>query len=586
MFPFNLLDEEDDKQNGDESQFDGENLSLMPEPIVSENRPVDLSLKVVPENNPTASEGEPMASEASGNKKATSEEQLEKKRASSRAWHQKWESKAVLKKQKTGEAGDGEPAPKAKAAAKPKSSPKAKAAPVSVRSLMATREELLQEVIASSSPGPSTANDRDDAPDDDEEYTPTEPEQPDTEEKPPGDEPAPQEGRQLQGHHGLVPSFHASSRETPPVHSAPGQVFPYPFSANELLPLVSSLAGGTPTPSMAPPSSLSPSRRTSQSSMAMPGPFSRQSSTALDRPTESEEKLPAVPEEHAEPEGSTVPGESAPASRSTWEVFEMAKWAWPPAGASPNEVFLAQQTGAGNHREMRWKHMDEETRQEFRAATDDQWSKWVDSNAIEVLNLQDGRAAYQDLERKGELDRILKPRLVMTDENASLRTPTCPLPLKASSRIVIPGYKDLANLQGELRRDAPTGSRLAQRLLFCIAGAHPQWKLRSADVRAAFLKGDPYIKRTQYITGTGGSRGPRFQPCRMPGESVERCFWIGRCAKRMVATPESRAPSREVGTLHAGWRLVVLLAGRQEEPESRIGWHHCWPCGRPVVCRV
>ena len=72
----------------------------------------------------------------------------------------------------------------------------------------------------------------------------------------------------------------------------------------------------------------------------------------------------------------------------------------------------------------------------------------------------------------------------------------------------MPGYKDAANLQGELRRDAPTGSRLAQHLLFCIAGANSSWFLRSADVRAAFLKGDPYLKRTLYIKGTDGSKGP------------------------------------------------------------------------------
>lgn len=160
------------------------------------------------------------------------------------------------------------------------------------------------------------------------------------------------------------------------------------------------------------------------------------------------------------------------------------------------------------HKELRWSQMDETTREAFREATREQWSKWLENSAIEVLSLAESKSVLQDLERKGQLDRVLCPRLVLTDKNASLRTPSCPLPLKASSRVVIPGYKDVANLQGELRRDAPTGCRLAQHVLFCIAGANPSWFLRSADVRAAFLKGDPYLKRTLFIKGTDGSKGP------------------------------------------------------------------------------
>ena len=101
--------------------------------------------------------------------------------------------------------------------------------------------------------------------------------------------------------------------------------------------------------------------------------------------------------------------------------------------------------------------MDEETRQQFRIAAGEQWEKWIENGAIEVLPLHQSRTILQELERKGELDRVLQPRFVLTDKNASLRTPECDLPLKASARIVVPGYRDLANLQNELRRDAPTG---------------------------------------------------------------------------------------------------------------------------------
>eukprot|EP00435_Cladocopium_sp_Y103_P054053 s1186_g17.t1 len=197
-------------------------------------------------------------------------------------------------------------------------------------------------------------------------------------------------------------------------------------------------------------------------------------------------------------------------SQSTWELFEEAKWIWPTGSPTGSEVLEAQASGvsAGNHKELRWSGMDEETRNAFREAAVDQWQKWVENQAVRVLSLQQSRAVYQELERKGELNPILQPRFVLTDKNASHRTPTCPLPLKASARIVVPGYLDLANLRNELRRDAPTGSRLAQHLLFTIAAAHPSWYLRAADVRAAFLKGDPYIQRVLYIKETDVSRGP------------------------------------------------------------------------------
>lgn len=131
-------------------------------------------------------------------------------------------------------------------------------------------------------------------------------------------------------------------------------------------------------------------------------------------------------------------------SRGDWETYEVANWSWPSGGADMQEVLEAQ-TGGGNHKELRWSTMDEETRAQFRTAAEEQWSKWVENGAIEVLDLVQSRQIRQELERKGELDRILQPRFVLTDKNSGLRTPQCPLPLKASARIVVPGYRDLAN---------------------------------------------------------------------------------------------------------------------------------------------
>ena len=189
-------------------------------------------------------------------------------------------------------------------------------------------------------------------------------------------------------------------------------------------------------------------------------------------------------------------------SRSTVELFQRLGWQWPPG--SSNDVL----TTAASGKECNWHRMTDDVRDKFRHAAQEQWSKWEENDAIKVLSLAESRAIYQELERKGELQRVLQPRFVLTDKNSSYRTHDNDLPLKANARIVVPGYLDLANLRGELRRDAPTGSRLAQHVLFTVGSCYPSWKLLGADVRAAFLKGDPYISRELFIKSTDPKRGP------------------------------------------------------------------------------
>lgn len=85
-----------------------------------------------------------------------------------------------------------------------------------------------------------------------------------------------------------------------------------------------------------------------------------------------------------------------------------------------------------------------------------------------VLSPAESKAVMQSLERRDEMDRTLKPRFVLTDKNQTLRTETCPPPVKANARLIVPGFKDLENLRGELRKDSPTGSRVATpALLHC-----------------------------------------------------------------------------------------------------------------------
>ncbi len=77
----------------------------------------------------------------------------------------------------------------------------------------------------------------------------------------------------------------------------------------------------------------------------------------------------------------------------------------------------------------------------------------------------------------------------------------------AGARLIIPGCKDPAVWAGELRSDAPTGTRNSQHLL-CTLVASEEWILASADVRSAFLKGDPYVSRELYMRAPHGETGP------------------------------------------------------------------------------
>ena len=163
-----------------------------------------------------------------------------------------------------------------------------------------------------------------------------------------------------------------------------------------------------------------------------------------------------------------------------------------------------------SRKEYHWSKMSAEQRKLWGEAAIKGWLAYIDNRALDVLSLDESRKVRQRLAQAGELDKILQPRFVLTDKHDGLRTASHPLPVMASARIVVPGFRDRANLEGNLRKDAPTGSRLAQHFLFCVAAYHKDWVLMSADVKSAFLKGDPYMSRELYISGTNSRTNPEI----------------------------------------------------------------------------
>ena len=150
---------------------------------------------------------------------------------------------------------------------------------------------------------------------------------------------------------------------------------------------------------------------------------------------------------------------------------------------------LAQRRPRG---EIQWAALNEEKRRIFQKAAEKHWQIWLENDAVRVLSKEESAKVQKELESVGEQERVVRGRFVLTDKNDGLRTESYYLPLEASARLVVPGYKVKENLEGTIRRDAPTGSRNSQHGLFILAGCHRSWRLAKGDVRAAFLKGDKY----------------------------------------------------------------------------------------------
>lgn len=137
----------------------------------------------------------------------------------------------------------------------------------------------------------------------------------------------------------------------------------------------------------------------------------------------------------------------------------------------------------------------------FQGAADKQWKSW------------------RTVARRISCRRPRRPCLLLTDMKDGLRSDFNKLPIEPSVGLVVPGLKDRANLENELRRDAPTGPRNAQQIIFVYGGSNPLWIMASGDVRAAFLKGDPYMSRKLYIVPPNEARGPKVE---MPKECLAR----------------------------------------------------------------
>lgn len=190
------------------------------------------------------------------------------------------------------------------------------------------------------------------------------------------------------------------------------------------------------------------------------------------------------PETHRVKDHGTWDGRWPLPSRSTWQSRMALGLKWP---VGKHEV-LAVQTA---RKEYFWRNMTASQREAFKPAAEKGWSVWTDNQALEELSLEESQKVMNSLRTRGELHRVLRPRYVYTDKNDGLRTDNHCLPVAASARLVVPGFKDIDAYT--VRKDAPTISRLSQHMILTYAACLYEsegWRLRSADIKSAFMKGE------------------------------------------------------------------------------------------------
>ena len=100
--------------------------------------------------------------------------------------------------------------------------------------------------------------------------------------------------------------------------------------------------------------------------------------------------------------------------------------------------------------------MDEATKALFREAKAKEWAGWMKYQAVEVIPPKEARNLSRAVQK-------VPTRFVLTDKNEKLRVEGQNLPVQAKARLVV-----LGNLEKDanMRRDAPTGSLLAQHVAF------------------------------------------------------------------------------------------------------------------------
>ena len=247
-----------------------------------------------------------------------------------------------------------------------------------------------------------------------------------------------------------------------------------------------------------------------------------------------------------------------------------------PCGSAGHEALSVQAA----RKEYAWSQLSPAKKELWREAAVKGWSAYVDNEAVQVLSMEESAKVRKDLLRRGELDRIMQPRFVLTDKHDGLRTSSHPLPIKASSRLVVPGFKDKTNLEGNLHWDAHTGSRFAQHLLFLYGKF-----LHSLGIdfgRCEEQRRSLFGSRAVSMCSGWETQSSNSAEAWTAMSCSKRNLWSCRRSSWVVATTFQVYGRTWMGA-NIGWCSHVVLLEGQCWWRKGAGRHDCVPRGRSVL---
>ena len=153
-----------------------------------------------------------------------------------------------------------------------------------------------------------------------------------------------------------------------------------------------------------------------------------------------------------------------------------------------HDAFLAK---AARSKEKHWHGLNGREKILFLEAISKQWDAWQENAAATVIPPAEAKVIWRTLRKQGLQDRVMPSRFVLVDKNEGKSTAENPLDTKASARVVVPGYADpVCWTFGETHQPL-----VVKPLVSCwLSVGREKWTLLTADVQAAFLKGEFHDK--------------------------------------------------------------------------------------------
>ena len=149
-------------------------------------------------------------------------------------------------------------------------------------------------------------------------------------------------------------------------------------------------------------------------------------------------------------------------------------------------------------KEILLKELDRQMRLLFEGpggADEKEWKAWLDKDACEVLSLEESKRVLRERSHC-----VIPTRWVRVNKSDGKPDE----PFFAKSRLVVQGFKDKS--LGQYRRDAPTGSALAEALVLTLAAAFG-FQMVCKDIKNAYFSGKDIGRELYLLPPKGGLPG-------------------------------------------------------------------------------